>query len=150
VLTNFDKDLGINYSSILNYIVRIGYVLHLVLVFPVIHFSLRQTVDSLVFAPSEQTSRKRFLGLTFVLLVIIDLGSTFIPNIWIAFKFTGATTGLALGFMFPSLVALRLDKHGKCLTNAERYLSFTMLVLAIIVSVIGVAGNVYSLKNKSE
>ncbi|KAJ4798956.1 Amino acid transporter-like protein [Rhynchospora pubera] len=150
VLTNFDKDLGINYSSILNYIVRIGYVFHLVLVFPVIHFSLRQTVDSLIFAPSEPSSRKRFYGLTFVLLAIIYLGSTFIPNIWMAFKFTGATTGLALGFMFPSLVALRLDKQGKCLTKTERYLSFTMLVLAIIVSVIGVAGNIYSLKNKSE
>ncbi|KAJ3708080.1 hypothetical protein LUZ61_011785 [Rhynchospora tenuis] len=150
VLTNFDKDLGIKYSSVLNYIVRIGYVFHLVLVFPVIHFSLRQTVDSLVFAPSEPSNRKRFYGLTFVLLAIIYLGSTFIPNIWMAFKFTGATTGLALGFMFPSLVALRLDKQGKCLTKAERYLSFTMLVLAIIVSVIGVAGNIYSLKNKSE
>ncbi|KAJ3679154.1 hypothetical protein LUZ60_017165 [Juncus effusus] len=149
VLTNFDQDLGIKFSSILNFIVRIGYVLHLILVFPVIHFSLRQTVDSLIFATSTPASKKRRLCLTFVLLLIIYLGSSFIPNIWIAFKFTGATTGLALGFMFPALVALRFDKEGKKLKSGERILAVGMLVLAMIVSVIGVAGNIYSL-NKSE
>lgn len=150
VLTNFDKDLGIRFSSILNYIVRIGYVLHLVLVFPVIHFSLRQTVDSLVFGASSPRSRKRTLALTAVLLGVIYFGSTMIPNIWVAFKFTGATTGLALGFIFPSLVALRLDKQGKNLRLVEKVLSFGMLVLAIIVSIVGVIGNIYSLKNQSE
>lgn len=150
VLTNFDKDLGIKFSTVLNYIVRIGYIIHLVLVFPVVHFSLRQTVDSLVFGELAPHSRKRMLSLTVVLLALIYLGSTMIPNIWMAFKFTGATTGLALGFMFPALVALRLDKEGECLGRGERLLSLGMLGLAIVVSVVGVVGNVYSLRSKSD
>ncbi|KAG5537480.1 hypothetical protein RHGRI_024797 [Rhododendron griersonianum] len=152
VLTNFDKDLGIRFSTALNYIVRIGYVFHLVLVFPVIHFSLRQTVDALVFEGSAplSESRKRSLGLTAVLLLLIYLGSTVIPNIWTAFKFTGATTAVSLGFIFPSLIALRLGKQGHGLTHIEKLLSWFMLVLAMIVSIVGVVGNIYSLKSKSE
>ncbi|THU57178.1 hypothetical protein C4D60_Mb03t00770 [Musa balbisiana] len=150
VLTNFDKDLGIRFSLILNYVVRIGYILHLILVFPVIHFSLRQTVDSLVFSESAPGSRKRMLTLTAVLLAIIYLGSTMIPNIWVAFKFTGATTGLSLGFIFPALIALRLDKKEKVLKLRERCMSWLMLVLAVVASILGVVGNIFTLKNRSE
>ena len=150
VLTNFDKDLGIRFSSALNYIVRVGYILHLILVFPVIHFSLRQTVDALVFegSPPLSESRKRSLGLTVVLLVLIYIGSTMIPSIWTAFKFTGATTAVSLGFIFPSLVALRLSHQGD-LSYGEWILSWLMLVLAVTVSVVGVVGNIYSLESNS-
>lgn len=149
VLTNFDENLGIRFSFILNYVIRIGYVLHLVLVFPVIHFSFRQTVSELIFRTSVPQSRTMTLALTTVLLGVIYLGSTMIPNIWVAFKFTGATTGLALGFIFPSLVALRLDKQGKNLGRATRFSLWLMLVLAVIVSIIGVVGNIYSIKNQT-
>lgn len=152
VLTNFDKDLGIRFSSALNYIVRAGYILHLVLVFPVIHFSLRQTVDALLFekSPPLSQSRKRCLALTAVLLVLIYIGSTMIPNIWTAFKFTGATTAVSLGFIFPPLIALRLCKKGAGLSLVEKSLSWVMLVLAVIVSIVGIIGNVYGLESKSE
>lgn len=46
ILTNFDQDLAVNY------VVRIGYILHLVLVFPVVHFLLRETVNGLLFEGS--------------------------------------------------------------------------------------------------
>uniref|UniRef100_A0A2P2LBB1 Amino acid transporter n=1 Tax=Rhizophora mucronata TaxID=61149 RepID=A0A2P2LBB1_RHIMU len=152
VLTNFDKDLGIRFSSTLNYIVRVGYILHLVLVFPVVHFSLRQTVDALVFEGSAplSESRKRSLTLTVILLGMIYFGSTMIPNIWTAFKFTGATTAVSLGFTFPSLVALRLSHRGQGLSLGEKFLSWLMLVLAVVVSIVGVIGNIYSLKSQSQ
>lgn len=152
VLTNFDKDLGIRFSTALNYFVRIGYIMHLVLVFPVIHFSLRQTVDTLIFDGLNplSESRKRCLVLTFVLLGLIYLGSTMIPNIWTAFKFTGATTAVSLGFTFPPLIALRLSKEGSGLSYFERLLSWLMLSLAIMVSIVGVIGNIYSLKGDSQ
>lgn len=152
VLTNFDKPLGIRFSTALTYIVRVGYVLHLVLVFPVIHFSLRQTVDALAFdgsAPLSE-SRKRCLALTFVLLALVYLGSTMIPSIWTAFKFTGATTAVSLGFTFPALIALRLSSQGPGLTSRERFLAWLMLSLAIMVSFVGVIGNVYSMQSKSD
>ncbi|XP_065868214.1 amino acid transporter AVT6E [Euphorbia lathyris] len=152
VLTNFDADLGVPYSSALDYIVRVGYIFHLVLVFPVIHFSLRQTVDSMVFegAPPLSESRKRSLVLTTVLLGLIYLGSTMIPNIWTAFKFTGATTAVSLGFIFPPLVALRLSNRGEGLTFKEKCLSLFMLTMAVAVSFIGVVGNIYSLNSQSD
>lgn len=152
VLTNFDKDFGIPFSSALNYIVRVGYILHLVLVFPVIHFSLRQTVGALVFqkSPSLSESRSRSLVLTVVLLGLIYFGSTMIPNIWTAFKFTGATTAVSLGFIFPSLIALKLGHRGQGLSFTEKLLSWLMLILAMVVSIIGVIGNIYSLESKSE
>ncbi|KAG2723168.1 hypothetical protein I3760_02G158800 [Carya illinoinensis] len=152
VLTNFDKDLGIRFSSALNYIVRVGYILHLILVFPVVHFSLRQTVDALVFEGSAPLleSRKRSLGLTAVSLVIVYFGSTMIPNIWTAFKFTGATTAVSLGFIFPSLIALRLSKQGGGLSSGEKFLSWLMLILAIVVGIVGVIGNIYSMESHSE
>lgn len=152
ILTNFDKDLGIRFSSILNYIVRVGYIFHLVLVFPVIHFSLRQTVDALVFEGSGPLleNRKRSSGLTVVLLALIYMGSTMIPNIWVAFKFTGATTAVSLGFIFPSLIALRLNKQGENLTVKEKVLAWFMLIMASAVSIVGVIGNIYSLNSESE
>lgn len=151
VLTNFDMDLGIPFSLTINYIVRIGYILHLILVFPVIHFSLRQTVDELVFngTPPLSENRKRFVGLTVVQLALIYIASTMIPSIWTAFKFTGATTAVSLGFIFPSLVALRLSGQGEELKPQEKLLSWTMLVLAVIVSIIGVTGNIYSISSRS-
>lgn len=153
VLINFDKDLGIRFSSALNYIVRVGYILHLVLVFPVVHFSLPQTVDALLFegyAPLLEISRKRFLGLTAILLVLIYFGSTMIPNIRTAFKFTGATTAVSLGFIFPSLIALRLGPQGGGLNFGEKFLSWLMLILAIVVGIVGVIGNIYGIKSQSE
>lgn len=152
VLTNFDKDLGIRFSTVLNYIVRVGYILHLILVFPVIHFSLRQTVDALAFdgaAPLSE-SRKRCLALTLVLLGLVYLGSTMIPNIWTAFKFTGATTAVSLGFTFPSLIALRLSHQGNGLSCGEKFVSWLMLILAIIVSIVGVVSNIYGMESKSD
>lgn len=152
ILTNFDKDLGIPFSSALNYIVRVGYIFHLILVFPVVHFSLRQTVDALFFEGSAplSESRNRCLALTAVLLALIYLGSTMIPNIWTAFKFTGATTAVSLGFIFPSLVALRLSRRGEGLNPGDRVLSCFMFGLAVVVSIVGVIGNIYSLERGSD
>ncbi|WZZ05581.1 hypothetical protein YC2023_091502 [Brassica napus] len=152
VLTNFDQDLGIRFSSAVNYIVRVGYILHLVLVFPVIHFSLRETVDTLLFegSPPLSESKRRSLGLTVVLLALIYIGSTMIPNIWTAFKFTGATSAVSLGFTFPALIALRLGKQSNSLSGVERSVSWLMLVLAVVVSVVGTLGNIYSLRSKSD
>ncbi|KAF2323112.1 hypothetical protein GH714_033503 [Hevea brasiliensis] len=136
----------------LGYIVRVGYILHLVLVFPVVHFSLRQTVDAMVFEGSAplSESRKRSLALTAVLLGLIYICSTMVPNIWTAFKFTGATTAVSLGFIFPSLIALRLSRRGEGLSHGEKLLSWFMLIMAIVVGVVGVIGNIYSLKSQSK
>lgn len=149
ILSNFDKDLEIPFSSILDNIIRVGYVLHLMLVFPVIHFSLRQTMDCMVFKGSKplSESNRRFVILTISVLVFLYMGSTLIPNIWVAFQFTGATTGLSLGFIFPALIALRSNPNQReeSVGLRKKILPWAMLVMALVVSVIGVLGNFLNL-----
>jgi amino acid permease len=147
VLANFDTDLGIPFSNVLNNTIRIGYVLHLMLVFPVIHFSLRQTIDAVLFprAPPLQESKYRFFLVTFTLLTLIFVGSTLIPNIWVAFEFTGATTGLSLGFIFPALVVIRSKfKRGKHV-HESLPLAWAMVVMGVVISFVGIGTQVYNL-----
>lgn len=144
VMVNFDSDLGIPFSRVLNDAVRIGYVVHLMLVFPVIHFSLRQTIDAVLF-PKAAESKPRFAILTFVLLGLTFLGSTVIPNIWVAFQFTGATTGLSLGFVLPALVVIRSKfKRGKQAYESLP-LAWGMLVTAVVISLLAIGTQIYNL-----
>lgn len=109
VLANFDIDLGIPYSSLISDIVRISYAVHLMLVFPIIFYSLRLNLDGLLFpcaVPIAQDT-PRFLSITFGLMGVVFLGANFVPSIWDAFQFTGATASVAIGFIFPAAIALR-------------------------------------------
>lgn len=111
VLSNFDADLGVPYGSLLNDAVRVSYVIHLMLVFPIIFFALRLNMDGLLFPNSPPgslySSNKRFSFITLTLLTLIFLGANFIPSIWDAFQFTGATAAVCIGFIFPAAVVLR-------------------------------------------
>lgn len=111
VLANFDTDLGIPYSSLLNDIVRLSYALHLMLVFPVIFFSLRFYLDDLLFpsARSMDLDNFRFALVTSGLISLVYVAANFVPSIWDAFQFTGATATVCLGFIFPAAIALRWD-----------------------------------------
>ena len=135
VLTNFDKDLEIRFNFEKSA--------------PQLY---RQTANAFVFEKSAplSESRKRSLALTVVLLALIYIGSTMVPNIWTTFKFTGTATAVSLGFLFPSLMALRLSRKGESLSVGEKLLSWTMLIMAGTVSIVGVVGNVYSLKGQSK
>lgn len=109
VLANFDTNLGIPYSSLLNDAVRISYAAHLMLVFPVVFFPLRLNLDGLLFSSSRPLVRDncRFALISTGLITVIYLGANFIPSIWDAFQFTGATAAVCLGFIFPAAITLR-------------------------------------------
>lgn len=145
VLSNFDEDLKIPGSDILNGTVRIGYAFHVMLVFPLIFFALRQNVDNVLF-PKARTlviDNFRFWLLTIILMGIIFLGALLVPNIWIAFQFTGATSAVAIGFIFPAIIALS-DKFA-VFSSTERIIARFMLILAVVVSVTGVFSAVVGL-----
>lgn len=110
VLANFDTNLGIPYSSLLNDTVRISYALHLMLVFPVLFYPLRLNLDGLLFSSARPlvSDNLRFASISIGLLLLVFLGANFIPNIWAAFQFTGATVTVCIGFIFPAAIALRL------------------------------------------
>jgi solute carrier family 38 (sodium-coupled neutral amino acid transporter), member 2 len=121
VLANFDSNLGIPYSSLFNDAVRVSYVLHLMLVFPIVFHALRLNMDGLLFPSARPLScdNRRFGVLTVALLAVIFLASNFIPNIWDAFQFTGATASVSVAYIFPAAIVLRLLCCLMCLLHGR-------------------------------
>ncbi|XP_049385056.1 amino acid transporter AVT6A-like isoform X2 [Solanum stenotomum] len=111
VLANFDADLGIPFGSFLNDVVRVSYAAHLMLVFPIVFYPLRLNLDGLVFPSARPLTldNLRFALISGGLIAIIFLGANFIPSIWDAFQFTGATAAVCIGFIFPAAVTLSLE-----------------------------------------
>lgn len=109
MLVNFDQNSDSFVGTLLNIIVRLSYAVHLMLVFPVMNYSLRVNVDELLFpkGPLLSTETVRFLSLTGVLLAFMYLAAIAIPNIWYFFQFMGTTTVMCLMFIFPSSIILR-------------------------------------------
>lgn len=109
ILANFDANLGIPYGSLLNDVVRVSYVAHLMLVFPIVFYPLRVNLDGLLFPSSMPLAldNLRFALITVGLITLILFGAYFIPSIWVAFQFTGATAAVCVGFIFPAAVTIR-------------------------------------------
>lgn len=85
------------------------YVGHIILVFPITFFPLRLNLDGLIFSSARPlaSDNLRFVMVSIGLVVIVILGAIFIPTIWVAFEFTGATVGVLLGFIFPASITLK-------------------------------------------
>ncbi|XP_039037879.1 amino acid transporter AVT6B-like isoform X2 [Hibiscus syriacus] len=145
VLANFDADLGIPYSSLLDDLIRLSYCLHLMLVFPIVFFSLRLNIDGLLFpyAIPIAISKRRFISTTVALMGFIFVGANFIPSIWDAFQFTGATAAVCVSYIFPAAITLR-DTHGIATKN-DRLISWMMIFLAVSTSTVAVTSDIYGL-----
>ncbi|CAK9235462.1 unnamed protein product [Sphagnum troendelagicum] len=144
VLANFDTDLGIPFAHTIALIVRASYAVHIMLVFPLLHFSLRLNVDGLLFPKAHPLvhDNLRFVLLTGVLVGLIFIGSTLVPSIWVAFQFTGATASVCLAFIFPALILLK-DKP-KIATLKDKWEAWVMVILAVLSSVTAIASNILS------
>ncbi|XP_052203541.1 amino acid transporter AVT6A-like isoform X2 [Diospyros lotus] len=147
VLANFDADLGIPYSALINDVVRMSYCLHLMLVFPIGFFSLRLNLDGLLFPHAIPIAydNRRFFSVTAFLMGFIFLGANFVPSIWDAFQFTGATATVSVGFIFPAAIALK-DTHGIAVKN-DRRISLVMILLAVSSSAVAICSDIYSIFN---
>ncbi|CAN4092201.1 unnamed protein product [Withania somnifera] len=147
VLANFDGELGIPYSSLLNDVVRVSYVIHLMLVFPIVFFSLRLNMDGLFFpyAIPIAFDNRRYFSVTAALICFIFLGANCVPSIWDAFQFTGATATVSVGFIFPAAIVLR-DTHGIA-TKRDRLVSWVMILLAVSSSTVAICSDIYSIFN---
>ncbi|XP_020596780.1 probable sodium-coupled neutral amino acid transporter 6 [Phalaenopsis equestris] len=144
VLSNFDKSSA---SPILDDAVRLSYALHLVLVFPLLFYSLRLNIDGLVFRNSQQrpltADAGRFLSLTAILLALVYVAAIAIPNVWTVFQFIGSTTAVGISLIFPGAVVLR-DLYGISKSN-DKLLAGIMIILAVITSCIAIYSNIISL-----
>ncbi|KAI0512032.1 hypothetical protein KFK09_012667 [Dendrobium nobile] len=144
VLSNFDKSSA---SPILDDVVRLSYALHLVLVFPLLFYSLRLNIDGLVFPKSQQrpltTDAGRFLLLTAVLLGLVYFAAIAIPNVWTVFQFMGSTSAVGISLIFPGSVVLR-DIYSISKRN-DKLLAGIMISLALTTSCIAIYSNILSL-----
>ncbi|XP_076891930.1 amino acid transporter AVT6A-like [Bidens hawaiensis] len=146
ILSNFDSDLGVPFSYLLNDIVRVSYALHLMLVFPLVFYALRLNTDGLFFGSSElplEYDNKRFVLVSVGLLSIIYLGANFVPSAWDAFQFTGATAAVCIGFIFPASIAIR-DVQGIA-TKTDKILAALMIGLAVFTNVVAIYSDAYAL-----
>ncbi|KAJ7974242.1 Amino acid transporter [Quillaja saponaria] len=150
VLANFDTDLGIPYGSLLNDAVRVSYVAHLMLVFPIVFYPLRLNIDGLLFTKGRPLvlDNFRFASITIALIGLIFLGANFIPSIWDAFQFTGATAAVCLGFIFPAAITLR-DRYDIA-TKKDKVLSVFMIVIAVFSNVVAIYSDAYALFKKNK
>ncbi|KAF5457586.1 hypothetical protein F2P56_021677 [Juglans regia] len=149
VLANFDTNLGIPYGSLLNDAVRVSYAAHLMLVFPVVFFPLRLNLDGLIFPSSRPLvlNNCRFALISIGLIAFIFIGANFIPSIWDAFQFTGATAAVCLGFIFPAAITLR-DNYSIA-TKKNKILAVFMIVLAVFSNLVAIYSDAYALIMKS-
>ncbi|KAL6912200.1 hypothetical protein ACP4OV_001005 [Aristida adscensionis] len=144
VLANFDSNLGIPYSSLYDDAVRVSYVLHLMLVFPIVFHALRLNMDGLLFPLARPLflDNRRFAALTAALLAVIFLAANFIPNIWDAFQLTGATAAVSVAYIFPAAIALR-DRYGIA-KKGDKVLAVFMIVLAVVANAVAVYSDTFS------
>ncbi|KAE9590298.1 hypothetical protein Lal_00028138 [Lupinus albus] len=144
VLANFDTDLGIPFSSVLNDTVRLSYTAHLMLVFPVVFYPLRINIDGLLFSKSRLLvlDNSRFASITISLIGVIFMGANFIPSIWDAFQFTGATASVCVGFIFPAAITLR-DRHNLA-TKQDKVMSVIMIILAVFSNAVAIYSDAFA------
>ncbi|XP_020571294.1 sodium-coupled neutral amino acid transporter 2-like [Phalaenopsis equestris] len=147
VLANFDENLGIPYSAVMNDVVRVSYAVHLMLVFPMIFHALRLNLDGLLFPNARplSTDNCRFTVTSVTLLSLVFLAANFVPSIWDAFQFTGATAAVCIGFIFPAAITLK-DPHGIA-TLQDKLLSVLMIVLAVLSNGVAIYSDASSLFN---
>lgn len=141
ILVNFD---GSSDNPLLNDLVRLSYALHLVLVFPLLNFSLRGNTDELLFPkkPALATDTTRFLSLTFIILALTYLAAITIPDIWIFFQYVGSTTAVSLSLIFPAAIILR-DVRGVS-SKKDKVIATVMVILAVVTSTIAIVTNIYN------
>ncbi|XP_021736710.1 amino acid transporter AVT6B-like [Chenopodium quinoa] len=146
VLSNFDSNLGIPYSSVLNAMVRLSYAAHIVLVFPVVFYALRLNFYGLVYNSAipltSDTRKSAFAIITLILILVILLGAIFIPSIWVAFQFTGATAGALILFIFPASIVLR--DHLGISTRRDKIISWGLIILAVFSDLVAIYSNAVS------
>ncbi|XP_027335019.1 amino acid transporter AVT6C-like isoform X1 [Abrus precatorius] len=144
ILINFDQSDDSVVGSLFNSLVRVSYALHIMLVFPLVNFSLRANIDEVLFPkkPLLATDNKRFVILSLVLLVFSYLAAITIPDIWYFFQFLGSTSAVCLAFIFPGCIVLR-DAHGIS-TRRDKIIALIMIILAVVTSVIAISTNIFN------
>lgn len=145
ILVNFDRTSDTAVGALLNDMVRLSYALHLMLVYPLLNFSLRGNIDEFLFPKKPHLSKDttRFVSLTIILLAFTYIAAIAIPNIWYVFQFMGSTSAVSLAFICPGAIVLR--NVYDIATRRDKIIAAVMIILAVVTSIIAISTNIYSL-----
>lgn len=141
ILSNFDVDLGVPNSKLIADMVRVGYIIHLMFVFPLVFFVFRLNLDGLMFpkATALTLDTRRFYLLTACSMAVSLFGACFIPTIWVVSQLLGSTGVIVMCYVFPPSIALR-DVHGIS-TRRERWAAWFMITVAAASSGMALTAN---------
>ncbi|TVU30727.1 hypothetical protein EJB05_22362, partial [Eragrostis curvula] len=145
VLINFDRSSGAGVPQLLNDLARLSYALHLVLVFPLLNFSLRINVDELLFGGKRSPlviDTPRFMFLTAALMALLYALAIAIPSIWTLIQYGGSVFPVSLSLIFPGAIVLRNTQ--RIAKKKDKALAVTMILLALISSSIAITTNIMS------
>ncbi|KAH7444673.1 hypothetical protein KP509_02G087600 [Ceratopteris richardii] len=145
VMGNFNAELEVPYGTLFKDVIRLGFALHLILVFPLLKFSLHMNLDSLFDQSASPTTvdNSHFFLVTCSLLTAAFLGALSVPDVWTIFQCIGSTSAVCLCFVFPGSLVLR-DQDG-IYTVREKLIACFLIFLASSVSVMAVFGDIYNL-----
>ena len=107
VLMNYGRDLDMARGEAwVERAVKIGYMGSLSCTFPLIQFSLRQSLFDLLAWGDAREQPLRFYAVTALLLALEYLLAMLVPNISVAFSVLGSTVAVLIGFILPALVGV--------------------------------------------
>ena len=150
-----EDDILLNYinlnwtNTVLFNTCRVAMVMCLVVSYPLILFPCRMCLHALL-KDALPESLKHFGGAfyfrmeTFLIIGCAFTVSYFVPQIKTAFGLTGAITGCLMVYILPPLFYLKIRKES-CTSSLTGFLSATLMVVGIIMSIVCTSAIVYQL-----
>ncbi|XP_019643635.1 PREDICTED: putative sodium-coupled neutral amino acid transporter 10 isoform X2 [Branchiostoma belcheri] len=136
-------DVLLNFSStFMAEVVKMGFCLSVAVSFPLMIFPCRQSIDTLFFRKHVPTLENiptggnyipplRFKAITMSIIIFSLITGIVIPNIETVLALTGATTGVLICFIFPSLMFLNVfsaQSSGKITAQIALFVGVSVLV----------------------
>lgn len=141
MLVNFDQNADTMVGLVVNAVVRLSYAFHVMLVFPILNYTLRANVDELCFPNKPELAKDtpRFLCLTCILVALAYVIAIGIPSIWYCFQILGSTTIVSITLIFPAMIILR-DIYGIS-QPWEKVVAVVFIIAAVATSTIAIWTN---------
>ena len=120
-----------------NFISLFGILTVILFATPLTILPCKDTIEELFLAPGQRLSAKQNVLATFV-IVLISFGlSLAIPNIGDAMTILGATTNSGIGFLFPIIYYLKLERKLPTWSNKKviAYLVFGFICISSVVEI---------------
>ncbi|XP_057369669.1 putative sodium-coupled neutral amino acid transporter 10 isoform X3 [Daphnia carinata] len=161
--THFTGNILISFApSFVTDLMKVGFLLSIILSFPLCVLPCRTSFHSLVYGKeSLQTSDSsggmaggttgslsdfRFKILTFIIVTATLVIGICIPNVEFVLGLVGATLGTAVCCVAPAWIYLQVAPS----TSGERWIAKVLFVCGLIILVLGTAANIYAEEEYSE